>query len=59
MRPRPEAALANEATDLLGKEVNIRVCSREDWQTQSDGLLREIASRPTVDLHLRSRFEAA
>ncbi len=59
MRPRSAAALANEATDLLGKEVNIRVSLQEDWRTKSDGLLREIASRPTIDLHLHDRLEVA
>ena len=59
MRPRAAAVLANEATDLLGKEVNIRVCSREDWRTKSDALLREIARRPTVDLHLHDRLARA
>ncbi|MFF1829818.1 hypothetical protein [Paenarthrobacter sp. NPDC058040] len=59
LRPRVAAALANEASDLLGKEVNIRVCSREDWQMKSDGLLREIASRPLVELHLADRLATA
>lgn len=59
MRPRAAAALANKATDLLGKEVNIRVSLPEDWRTKTDGLLREIASRPTIDLHLQDRLEVA
>lgn len=59
MRPRAAAALANQATDLLGKEVNMRVCSREDWETRSDGLLREIARRPTIDLHVNDRLATA
>jgi DNA-binding transcriptional ArsR family regulator len=58
IRPRAAAALANQATDLLGKEVNIRVYSREDWTTRSDGFLREILRRPTIDLQLHDRLAA-
>lgn len=58
IRPRAAAALANQATDLLSKEVNIRVCSREDWTTRSDGFLREILRRPTIDLRLHERLAA-
>lgn len=54
IRPRAAAALANDASELLGKEVNIRVSTLEAWKRQTDGLAREIASRPTVDLHLHS-----
>ncbi len=52
MRPRAAAALANQASDLIGKEVNIMTVSPNEWRSMNDGLLREIASRPVVDLHL-------
>lgn len=58
IRPRAAAALANQATDLLSKEVNIRVCSLEDWTARIDGFLREILRRPTIDLRLHERLAA-
>jgi len=59
MRPRAAAVLANEASDLIGKEVNIMTTSPEEWQSKGDGLLHEIASRPTIDLDLNNGLEAA
>lgn len=58
IRPRAAAALANEASDLLGKEVNIRVSTMETWLAKADGIIREIASRPVVDLHLNEWLAA-
>lgn len=59
MRPRAAAVLANEASDLIGKEVNIMTTSPEEWRSKEDGLLREIASRPTINLNTNKGLEAA
>lgn len=58
IRPRAAAALANEASELLGKEVNIRVSSMDSWTAKTDGLAREIASKPVIDLHLHEAIAA-
>jgi hypothetical protein len=58
IRQRAAATLANPATDLIGKEVNIRVCSREAWTTRSHYFLLEILRRPTIDLQLHDMLAA-
>lgn len=59
LRPRAAAALANTASDLIGREVNIRTVTPDEWRAKTDGLLREIEGRPIVDLHLHEGLAAA
>lgn len=57
IRPRAAAAIASEASDLIGKEVNILTASPEEWRAKSEGLLREIDGRPIIDLRLHKGLE--
>lgn len=58
IRPRAAARIAAEATDRLGKEVNIHVASIGEWHDRR-GFLADVAEKPMVRIDLHHESEVA
>jgi DNA-binding transcriptional ArsR family regulator len=46
--------LARELTSVLGQEVNPTILSREQWDDQTDGFVRQVRREPRLELSLGS-----
>ena len=46
--------LARELTSVLGQEVNPTILSREQWDDQTDGFVRQVRREPRLELTLDS-----
>jgi biotin operon repressor/predicted nucleotidyltransferase len=44
--------IALDLTDVLGREVNPTIVSRERWDSSEEGFIREVKSSPLVELDL-------